>query len=1509
MESVDWNSCIICGDGSKAGMQCPLNNKHLTKDEDKIKSYENFLKSLKKLKDNGVPAEVKVSIDVSADLLLEKRASWHKVCINRFNDEKVEKKIQSFKRKSGDTSKQEESDSIAVAKIPRVKTDFLLCILCQTDNIPHNHTHLVQTLTFSQNVQTMAQALGDSALLNRVLGSDLIAIDARYHLACYRKLQRRYIKKQNSKKSSSESTKVFSEQAFQEVVQWIKDRYADGETNFLLKDLWDFWLERREEYGLDAMQNRTIFKERLLAEFSGEMSEHNYEGRKVALCFNEGLKEVINAVIKERNFSEDMKVLMKASKIIRNDMFNHKTFSFLGKFDSECQRESIPASLYSLISLIINGIDKNVEKNHQATLSISQLVLFNLKKSKNKDAAISRHIREAPLSVYLGLKTHVLTRSSTLIDILYNLGLSIHYKQVVKLEKQFASSLCHQFTQQNAVIPPQLFKNTFTVGAFDNIDYNTSSYTSVDSFHGTGISLHQSPTPNSVAQDQLPMFNCSDVQMLPESYTIVPEVALNLKKIEPTKMDFASMVTRDLIQKWMREGIEWLNHAKGKALQDISKDDHFGWASFFAEKANNHPPKSVQTMLPLFYEKAATAAMVKHSMSVILHATQILNPGQPAVIAADQPLFELAKFVQWASPETHGESKIIMKLGSLHLEKAFLTCLGDLLAGSGWENLLVEADIIGSGSAKGLLSAGHITKTRLMHEVTALALCRLQNDAFQSLQLDVDEMDQRNSSNINFMYWNQIMNLEILVLSFVRAHREGNFEMYIETLKELVGLFFVLDHQNYARWVPVHIRDMMMLPPSVKTEFENGNFVLSKTGKRFSSIAIDQSHEQLNKVIKGDGGIVGLIQNPDAMRRWLVAGPDLAEAIQDFEVSMQQSNDDEKLDHHEESLGFQKKFQNMVQRLYETISDYGNPFAISTEDFVKLDDHSVFDEEVASNVRNLYKMGRSQYEDYAKCVLKEGSKSIHDAIKKNSLKLLSSRTRAATTKDKRTRFLTKNTTLFAQLAASLHVREGNLEEFFKYELHSFPPSISDFGALYLPGNKSQILQVLIPADMQCPPRTLNAKIFDGAFLVHLLPTTNATTFDDYSNLFISYITDRLADTDRLDIVWDRYTSDSLKAATRKKRGEGARKHVTGATKLPGKWADFLKNDLNKTDLFKFLTEKVSVHSFPHGKAVYISHGRGTLTTEGNSANKCAESTMDRTNHEEADTRITLHVRHAAIQGKRLIEVRTGDSDVVIILMALYHNIKQGTNLQDIWVFFGVGKTTQHLSIATMTEAIGRKRCESLLMFHAITGADTTSGFKSCGKKKAWEALKMVPQVEDLFCQCFRNPYDRVSINSSEFQAIEKFIVTMYSKKIDTSSVNLARKIIFFQRSQNVEHIPPCQNSLYQHYLRALYQASIWSSSLSTTMNLPGADGYGWSHLPDDPSGIKWSPVWMTQREAMEECRKLFLTCTCNGVCTRCKCASAGLNCTEMCSCSCPQKNTQQHKLNESVPNMDRDIRA
>ena len=53
--------------------------------------------------------------------------------------------------------------------------------------------------------------------------------------------------------------------------------------------------------------------------------------------------------------------------------------------------------------------------------------------------------------------------------------------------------------------------------------------------------------------------------------------------------------------------------------------------------------------------------------------------------------------------------------------------------------------------------------------------------------------------------------------------------MYPDTLTELATWFYAMDHTNYARWMPVHLRDMVTLPtahPEVAREFEAGNSTL-----------------------------------------------------------------------------------------------------------------------------------------------------------------------------------------------------------------------------------------------------------------------------------------------------------------------------------------------------------------------------------------------------------------------------------------------------------------------------------------------------------------------------------------------------------------------------------------------------------------------------------------------------------------------------------------------------------
>ena len=111
------------------------------------------------------------------------------------------------------------------------------------------------------------------------------------------------------------------------------------------------------------------------------------------------------------------------------------------------------------------------------------------------------------------------------------------------------------------------------------------------------------------------------------------------------------------------------------------------------------------------------------------------------------------------------------------------------------------------------------------------------------------------------------MRYETLILIFIRAHRQKNFPLYVESLEALTPLFFALDHVNYTRWAPIHIRDMKALPEPIKDEFqEQCHWVVPKTKNKFSAIPIDQAHEQENKIVKGRGGAIGLTENPTAFR-------------------------------------------------------------------------------------------------------------------------------------------------------------------------------------------------------------------------------------------------------------------------------------------------------------------------------------------------------------------------------------------------------------------------------------------------------------------------------------------------------------------------------------------------------------------------------------------------------------------------------------------------------------------
>ena len=191
--------------------------------------------------------------------------------------------------------------------------------------------------------------------------------------------------------------------------------------------------------------------------------------------------------------------------------------------------------------------------------------------------------------------------------------------------------------------------------------------------------------------------------------------------------------------------------------------------------------------------------------------------------------------------------------------------------------------------------------------------------------------------------------------------------------------FFALSHTNYARWLPVHLRDMSAL------QFEKGLFTVHKTPRRFSAIAINQAHEQNNGMVKGDGGAVGLTENISALRRWMISGQEMARIVSEFEASMTTEVEVQGADHHEVQRSFQVSFFKDVKSLVTTIEDFGNPFLEESEDLIVLDTKEIAAPASVTILRQIEAVGKEQCNQFITERLLNRTKSLYDPIKRNKV--------------------------------------------------------------------------------------------------------------------------------------------------------------------------------------------------------------------------------------------------------------------------------------------------------------------------------------------------------------------------------------------------------------------------------------------------------------------------------------------------------------------------------------------
>ena len=270
-------------------------------------------------------------------------------------------------------------------------------------------------------------------------------------------------------------------------------------------------------------------------------------------------------------------------------------------------------------------------------------------------------------------------------------------------------------------------------------------------------------------------------------------------------------------------------------------------------------------------------------------------------------------------------------------------------------------------------------------------------------------------------------------------------------------------------------------------------------------------------------------------------------------------------------------------------------------------------------------------------------------------------------------------------------------------------------------------------------------------------------------------------------------SISIKSSERKRRGE-SNKFIISSPKVrvPPNFQNFLHNVDNKQRLFELLEETwINHRHLLKERAIFLA--RKDVCTKITKEGSCTIEAL-RTNHEEADTKISFLLKHAIDNNSDIngcvVRSCSADIDIPVILIGTL-----GTQDMPIYIDNGTGKYRRilHLNESDMTA----KQQKALIGYHAFTGNDYVSSFLT-ETKRTWTIIQNNEELLNLFGKLSEG-----NLTEDLYKGLEKFVCTIYNEK-KCEGVNDARSALFWKklhRNKKVTDIlllPPCSSSLKRH---------------------------------------------------------------------------------------------------------------
>jgi hypothetical protein len=727
--------------------------------------------------------------------------------------------------------------------------------------------------------------------------------------------------------------------------------------------------------------------------------------------------------------------------------------------------------------------------------------------------------KRTPLHMMNGQAIHEACKSSILITSFNHCGLSISYDEIRQYHNDMAA-LTVETSKDTVPLPSHFDHQMYTTAAFDNFDHEEATDSGIGGSHDTVSVLFQEKPAQTVSKP-----NISDSGITHGSKVFKTELPCQILKefIKPAmkaslpedyvvadelyamdKTEHENITRKDMA--WSLSRLDLSETYQGIVSPVCKSQSMPSWSAFNSLVTKENLNEQVVGFLPLIPHPVTDYTTVYTAMKNFQETLRQLDQSYLA-ISCDEGVYHIAREVKLLHP---GEfSDLVICMGSFHMMKVVLNCLGKYLRGSGAEKVWTESMVFGINVVEAVLTGKNYARSLkgmllLSESLERLRWCQFfkvhgtekyqdELELLKLLKMRISKKERQQSQKIvadfanksqellddfdayvakersqseTFAYWDNFIQMVSLLKDLIRADREGNWVLHLHTVQRLLPLFAAFDCTNYLRWCSLYLEDMRKLPESaseVHIKFLAGKFVVKRTCGFFKAIGADMCLEQtISRAQKGHAGIIGSTRKKLFVAEWeLIYHEMLAVSNLHREVSGAKGNTYELAANHEFSTYQTESRENKICDMVSLISAHENPFVMPCHQptLHNIMTQEIMTEEIRNDLLDIRDNAMGIYKSFRRDRFITKQASLSSTIHRNNLKTFQSIHGKSKSMSTSKRDAIKEYALAQKTMDLARVREYDMEELLKYDLIPSSYLFEEEGLMTKPV-KSELMQQL-----------------------------------------------------------------------------------------------------------------------------------------------------------------------------------------------------------------------------------------------------------------------------------------------------------------------------------------------------------------------------------------------------------------------------------------------------------------